>query len=137
MQFFIYRKKNSSENIIIRVNDDKTTEFFDYDGEWKAYNMESLDGEVHEITEQMFQNIKNSKYKFYFCNKRGHKLLVRIFNDLYLQIYDINANVWKKPVNNTWLSNILYDGDPDFEEVNVNDAASYISEIINNKKKVR
>ncbi len=146
MQYFIYTNGSSVEQIIIRLNDSKNAEYFDYDGSWKKCDLSKLKlcGEVQEITESQFRKIQDNNYKYYFCKKREPKLLVRIFNEIYLEIYDENSNTWKKAPNSTWLSNILYDGDSDFEEINAKDAFIYKNSIIekninneNNKKMTR
>ena len=93
MQYFICNKKNSKENIIIRINDSDNTqyvEYFDYDGNFKKCDLVNLNlgDEVQEISPSQFEKIKNANYKFYFCKKTEPMLLIRIFNDVYLQIYD-------------------------------------------------
>ena len=81
----------------------------------------------------VLNKIKNSFYKFYFCKKREPKILIRIYNDVYLQIYDEDNNIWKNAPNTTWIADILYDGDPDFEEISSEVAKAYIESKINKK----
>ena len=60
-------------------------------------------------------------------------LLIRIFNDVYLQIYYEDNNIWKNAPNTTWIADILYDGDPDFEEISSEVAKAYMDTKINKK----
>ena len=65
MQYFICNKKNSKENIIIRINDSDNTqyvEYFDYDGNFKKCDLVNLNlgDEVQEISPSQFEKIKNA-----------------------------------------------------------------------------
>ena len=138
MQYFICNKKNSLEKVIIRINDSDNTqyvEYFDYDGNFKKCDLINLNlgDEVQEISPSQFEKIKNANYKFYFCKKTEPMLLIRIFNDVYLQIYDEDNNIWKNAPNTTWIADILYDGDPDFEEISSEVAKAYMDTKINKK----
>ena len=137
MQYFICNKKNSLEKVIIRINDSDNTqyvEYFDYDGNFKKCESNlDLDDEIKEISYNQFEKIKNDNYKFYFCKKRNPMILIRIFNDVYLQIYDEDNNIWKNAPNTTWIADILYDGDSDFEEISYEVAKAYMDTKINKK----
>lgn len=138
-QFLVYDKDKSLDNILIRIDENKNIEFFDYDGIWK--NGQNLPLQVLKnsrmITEEEFTKIKNSKFKFYFCKKSVPFLLLRIINDLYIQVYDLNKLEWKKINNLNWLVDILNDGDPDFVEIPLIDAFNYINSLEKQKKKTR
>ena len=136
MKYFICNKNNSQEQIIIRIEDNnKNLQYLDYDGNFKDcyLNILNLHDKVEEINEHQFYKIKNSFYKFYFCKKSEPKILIRIYNDLCLQIYDEDNNIWKNAPNNTWITDILYDGDPDFEEISPDVAKAYMDSKINKK----
>ena len=136
MQYFICSRKNSNEKTIIRINDNpQCVEYFDYDGSFKKCDLLKLNlsDEMREISASQFEKIKNDNYKFYFCKKRDPMILIRIFNDVYLQIYDEDNNIWKNAPNTTWIADILYDGDSDFEEISYEVAKAYMDTKINKK----
>ena len=140
MQYFICNRKNSKEKIIIRINDSDNTqyvEYFDYDGNFKKCESNlDLDDEIKEISYNLFEKIKNDNYKYYFCKKNESKLLIRILNDAYLEIYDENKDIWENApdsTNETWIADILNDGDSDFEEISPEVAKAYMDTKINKK----
>ena len=140
MQYFICNRKNSKEKIIIRINDSDNTqyvEYFDYDGNFKRCESNlDLDDEIKEISYNQFEKIKNDNYKYYFCKKNESKLLIRILNDAYLEIYDENKDIWENApdsTNETWIADILNDGDSDFEEISPEVAKTYMDTKINKK----
>ncbi len=138
-QFLVYNKDKSLDNFLIRIDENKNIEYYDFDGAWK--NGKSLPLYVLKnsrmINEEEFIKIKNSKFKFYFCKKSVPFLLLRTINDLYIQVYDINKLEWKKLNDLNWLSDILDDGDPDFVEVPLIDALNYVNNLEKQKKITR
>lgn len=134
IQYFIYKK--DGEEQLIRLYG-TNMQFFDYDGEWKPVkqNNWNLNDEWHEITPLHANKIINSKYKYYLYEKGATKL-VRLVNDIIVQIYDEDKQVWIKTPNGEWVNSILLEGDDDFKPITKEMVDVYITNI-NSKKMTR